>query len=43
MTDYRLQLIPDQGVGFLRENLRRIEEWTKRLLARLDILDGGGP
>lgn len=43
MTDYRLQLIPDPDGRFLRENFRRIEEWVKNLLLRIDLIDGGGP
>lgn len=38
-----LQLIPDLTGKFLRENMRRIEEWAKNIIDRLDIIDGGGP
>lgn len=38
-----LQLIYIDPAKFLRENLRRIEEWAKRVIERLDVIDGGGP
>lgn len=38
-----LELIPDLTGKFLRENFRRIEEWSRRIITRLDIVDGGGP